>query len=239
MSIDDGRVVLAAFLATSVLGGVNAVAVRFSNRELDPLWGAGLRFSLAAALVPLATLLLAVLQRQERFRVIALVGAIVGLGGIVVMSRTSLPESVPLLSLLAAVASALCVAQAAVFLRFFPRAHPVTMNALGMATGAVLLLAGSLLAGELHPLPRDGETLAALVYLIVVGSVLVFVLYLFVLARWSASRTTYGLLIIPVVTVALSAWLDDEKVGLGLVLGGVLVLAGVYVGALRPVHGPR
>ncbi len=61
-------------------------------------------------------------------------------------------------------------------------------------------------------------------------------LYLFVLARWSASRTTYGFLIIPVVTVALSAWLDDEKVGLGLVLGGVLVLAGVYVGALRPVR---
>ena len=39
--------------------------------------------------------------------------------------------------------------------------------------------------------------------------------------------------LVPVVTVALSAWLDDEPVGSGLVLGGLLVLAGVYVGALR------
>jgi drug/metabolite transporter (DMT)-like permease len=31
-----------------VIGGSNFVAVRFSNRELDPLWGAGLRFGLAA-----------------------------------------------------------------------------------------------------------------------------------------------------------------------------------------------
>jgi drug/metabolite transporter (DMT)-like permease len=39
--------------------------------------------------------------------------------------------------------------------------------------------------------------------------------------------------IIPFVTVVLSAWLDNEPVGVALVLGGLLVLAGVYVGALR------
>lgn len=32
----------------------------------------------------------------------------------------------------------------------------------------------------------------------------------------------------------LSAWLDDEPLGPGFALGGGLVLAGVYVGALRP-----
>jgi drug/metabolite transporter (DMT)-like permease len=42
--------------------------------------------------------------------------------------------------------------------------------------------------------------------------------------------------IIPFVTVVLSAWLDNEPVGVGLVLGGLLVLAGVYVGALRPAR---
>jgi drug/metabolite transporter (DMT)-like permease len=44
--------------------------------------------------------------------------------------------------------------------------------------------------------------------------------------------------LIPIVTVLLSAWLDDEPIGLGLVLGGTLVLAGVYVGALRPAQQP-
>jgi drug/metabolite transporter (DMT)-like permease len=37
--------------------------------------------------------------------------------------------------------------------------------------------------------------------------------------------------VVPFVTVVLSAWLDDEPVGAGLLLGGLLVLAGVYVGA--------
>jgi drug/metabolite transporter (DMT)-like permease len=66
--------------------------------------------------------------------------------------------------------------------------------------------------------------------------VVVFLLYLVVLRYWAASRASYGFVIIPFVTVVLSASLDDEPVGVGLVLGGLLVLAGVYVGALRPAR---
>jgi hypothetical protein len=49
------RIALACFVSSGVFAGGNAVAVRFSNRELTPLWGAGLRF------------LLAVAQRRESF----------------------------------------------------------------------------------------------------------------------------------------------------------------------------
>lgn len=63
---------------------------------------------------------------------------------------------------------------------------------------------------------------------------MVFVLYLVELQHWAASRAAYAFVIIPFVTVVLSAWLDAEPIGPGLVLGGPLVLAGVYVGALRP-----
>src|SRR5512132_4273995 len=48
---DGERVALTAFLSYTVLAGGNAVCIRFSNRELAPLWGAGLRFALAAALL--------------------------------------------------------------------------------------------------------------------------------------------------------------------------------------------
>ena len=34
---------LAAFLTGTLLAGGNAVGVRVSNRELDPLWGAAFR----------------------------------------------------------------------------------------------------------------------------------------------------------------------------------------------------
>jgi drug/metabolite transporter (DMT)-like permease len=287
MSADGDRVALAALAGNGLLAGGNAVAIRYSNRELAPLWGASLRFALAAALllaatavlrlrlprgramagavlfgafnfggafglfyfalvelhagfgqillalVPLATLLVAVLERQERFRVAAVVGAVVALAGIAVMSRTSL-RALPLLPVLAAVGSALCFAQAAVLVRRFPPVHPVTMNAVGMATGAALLVVASVLAAESIELPRRDATWAALAYVVVVGSVVVFLLYLVVLHRWAASRAAYLFVLIPFVTVALSAWLDDEPVDATLVLGGLLVLAGVYVGALRP-----
>lgn len=282
------RIALGAFLVASVLAGGNAVGVRFSNRELSPLWGAAFRFALATALlaalmaalrltlptgraltgamlygalnfgaafalvyygfvevhaglgqtllavVPLATLLLAVLERQEHFRAAGIVGAVLALIGIAVLSRAPLREAVPLLSLLAILAGALCFAQAAIVVRRFPSVHPVTMNFIGMGTAAILLVAGSLVVGESIDLPERAETWAALGYLVAVGSVVVFSLYIVVLRQWSASRMSYTFVLVPVVTVLLSAWLDDEPVRASLLLGGSLVIAGVYVGALRP-----
>jgi len=43
--------VLVVFVAVVLIGGTNFVAVRFSNRELPPFWGAGLRFAIAGALL--------------------------------------------------------------------------------------------------------------------------------------------------------------------------------------------
>jgi drug/metabolite transporter (DMT)-like permease len=190
------------------------------------------------ALVPLATLLLAVAQGQERPRAAAVVGTLLALAGVAVISQGSVGASVPLASLLAAVASAVCIAQAAVLVRRFPTVHPVTMNAVGMTTGAALLIAGSVLTGEPRPLPQRATTWAAVGYLVVAGSVVVFVLYLLVLRYWAASRAAYAFVLIPFVTVLLSAWLDNEPLGAALLLGGLLVLAGVYVGALRPARPP-
>jgi len=287
------RVALASFVVGSILAGGNAVGIRFSNRELAPLWGAGLRFSLAAALliavmaalrlafprgralagavvfgalnfgaafalayyalvrmhagfgqillalVPLATLLLAVVWRQERLRTGAVAGSVLALTGVALMSRAPLEQDVPPLSLLAAIGSALCFAQAAVLVRRFPPVHPVTINALGMTTGGALLVLGSIVADEPIALPERAATWAAIAYLVAVGSVVVFVLYLVVIRQWGASRAAYTFVVIPFVTIVLSGWLDDEPVGPGLLLGGLLVLSGVYVGALRISPAPN
>ncbi len=282
------RIALAAFLGSALFTGGNAVGIRFSNRELEPLWGGTLRFGLTAALllavmamlrleiprgraltgaalygvfnvgaafallyvgfvevqagvgqtvlalVPLATLLLAALQREERVRPVAVGGALIAFAGIAVISQASLRESVPLGSVLALVGSAFCFGQAAIVVRRFPRVHPVTMNALGMVVGAAMLLAGALALGEPIVAPEAQETWLAVAYLVVVGSGLVFVLNVVVLEHWDASRFAYVFVLIPFVTVFVSAWLDDEPIGAALLLGGPLVLVGVYVGALRP-----
>jgi drug/metabolite transporter (DMT)-like permease len=292
MKVDRDGTALAAFIVGTVLAGGNAVGVRVSNRELDPLWGAGLRFLLAAcllgavmaikrltlprgralvgvllygtlifggafsfayyalvrihaglgqtllALVPLATLLFAVLQRQERLRLAAAVGTLLSISGIGVISGVSGSESVPVLSLLAVLGAVFCFAEATVLVRHFPPVHPVTTNAVGMLTGAAILIGLAAPLRESIVLPERGATWLALAYMVVLGSGPVFVLYLVVVRLWSASRAAYTFVLIPVVTVLLSAWIDDEPIDAGLVFGGLLVLAGVYVGALRAKASP-
>lgn len=289
----DGRI-LTYFLLGSLLAGVNPVAIRISNRELDPLWGAGLRFGGAAlflcgvmalmklpfprgralagtmvygvltfgvafslgyyalvrvhaglaqavlAVIPLATLLLAVSQRQERLRREAIVGALLALAGIAILVRAPLSEGVPLASFLALLGCALAVAQATVAVRRMPAVHPVTMNAIGMGAGASLQIVASLVAREHVSLPQNGSTWLALGYMTALGSVVVYILYIAVLGKWDASRAAYSFVVIPLVTVGLSMWLDDEPLRLGLIAGGLMILAGVYIGALRkPVVAPQ
>ena len=72
-------------------------------------------------------------------------------------------------------------------------------------------------------------------YLAVIGSAAVFLMVLFVLHRWSASATSYTfLLILPLVTIVLGAVLLDERVTPAFLVGGAVVLVGVYVGAFLP-----
>lgn len=67
------RVVLLAFLVAVIVLGANWVGVRFSNRELPPFWGAGLRFAAASAVL-FAWL---VLRHIQLPRGRALIGALV------------------------------------------------------------------------------------------------------------------------------------------------------------------
>lgn len=281
------RAALALFAACVVLAGGNAVGVRFSNRELDPLWGAALRFGTASlillavmavrrlrpprgralagavlfgvlnfgvtfalayyalvrihaglgqtllALVPLVTLLLAVAQHLERFHLLAGVGTLCAAAGVGVISRAPFQGAVPTLSVLAMLGAVLSFSQSIVLVRRLPKVHPVTMNAVGMTAAAVLLFAGSAAAGDTWKLPDRAATWWALAYVVVAGSVLTFVLYLMVIQRWGASRAAYLFVVVPVVTILLSAWLDDEPLTASLLLGTPLILLGVYLGALR------
>ena len=53
--------------------------------------------------------------------------------------------------------------------------------------------------------------------------------------RWTASATSYAFLLFPLVAIALGAVLFEEPVQPSFLLGGAVVVAGVYVGAIyRP-----
>ena len=109
--------------------------------------------------------------------------------------------------------------------------HPLVTNFVGMTAGAAVLIAVSALAGETLALPHEGETQLAFVYL-VAATVGLFVFVLVVIQRWTASTTSYIFVSMPLVAVVTGALLADEEITLTTLLGGAVVTAGVYVGAI-------
>lgn len=288
------RTTLVAFAATVMIGGTNFIAVKFSNAELAPLYGAALRFAVAAAIffviawigkmelprgaallgasvygllsfgvayaflyiallrisagttsvvlasVPLMTLALAVLHRQERWTLRKLAGGLLALAGIAALSYRDVGGELPIISLLAAVAGAFAAAESSVVVKGFPKSHPITTNAVGAAVGAAGLFAASAIFREPWIVPQVARTWAVLAWLSVVGSVGLFGAFVFVIKRWTASASAYSITLMPVVTVALGALLADEHITLEVLAGGMLVVSGVYVAALSGRrHGAR
>jgi drug/metabolite transporter (DMT)-like permease len=182
------------------------------------------------AVAPLLTFVLAVAQRLERFHIRGLVGSLLAACGVVIVFRDNIAVA-GLWALLAVLGAALSAAEVNIVVKKFPHVDPVVENALGMAVGGGMLLAVSLALGEDWVVPHEAVTLVSLLYLILFGSIGLFVLYLIVLARWTATATSYVLLVAPLIAVILGAIILDEPVSPSFLVGGILVLAGVYIGA--------
>jgi drug/metabolite transporter (DMT)-like permease len=290
-NMDEARpapLTLAGFFAVALIGGSNVVAVRLSNRELDPMWGAGLRFTAASILllvivavarlglprgralggavlyglfnifgffslayfalqprgvssalggvmlgmVPLLTLILAIVQRLEPFRARSLIGAIIALAGVAVMLGAPSNRGVAPIYVLAMFAAAVCAAQASVVVKRVPPVHPIAMNAVAMTTSAPLLLAVSLIAGDSWKLPEERTTWLTLAYIIPIGSVALFAIFVYVLHKWTATGVSYQFVLFPIVAALVGAWIADEELSVSIGVGAALAIAGVYIGAL-------
>jgi drug/metabolite transporter (DMT)-like permease len=146
---------------------------------------------------------------------------------------------VPLFSLLLILLAAVAIAESGVIVKWIPRSDPFSTNAVATVVGAVILLGLALATGEPLVLPTQQATWAGLVYVVLIGSVVLFSLYVFTLERWTASAVSYMTLLMPLVTLPAAALLLGERVSLSFVVGGALVLAGVYVGAFLKIRPRR
>lgn len=188
---------------------------------------------------PLLTFLLAFLHGQERFRWESVIGGVVVIAGTAVVFRAGVDKGVPVQSLLAVLGASICAAEGAVVVKAFPPVHPAVRNAIGMGVGTLILLVLMPFFHESYGLPMENTTWLSQVYLILFGSVGVFALYLFVLNRWTASAASYEFVLAPVVAIVLAAWLLEERITGTFVVGAVLVLVGVYFGAIQSVRRSR
>jgi drug/metabolite transporter (DMT)-like permease len=183
---------------------------------------------------PLLTFLLALAHGQERFRWDSMIGGAIVVAGTALVFSAGIGEGVPVASLLAILAASACAAEGAIVVKGFPPVHPAARNAIGMAVGTVILLVLMPFFHESYGLPTATSSWAAQGYLVLMGTVGVFALYLFLLSRWTASAVSYEFVLAPVVGIVLAAWLFDERITGTFALGSILVLVGVYLGAIRP-----
>lgn len=232
LPLPRGKALAGALIYGTLQFGVSYALGYWALRKLP----AGLG-SVIFASVPLFTILFAFLARLERLQWRSILGSFVALGGILIISEEQILKEVPLANLLAMVGMAISISLSTVVVKKYPRAHIAPTNAVAMIAGALVQLGVSLAAGEKPTLPGDASTWLAQAYLILPGSVLLFSVLLFVLKRWSASSVSFQVVLSPILAVALSAWLLGEPLTSGLLLGGGLVLAGVYLGAIT--HNAR
>lgn len=196
--------------------------------------------STLAATIPLLTLLFAAAHRLEKIRRQSVIGALLALTGIAISVGGSFFSGgeVSLIHVLAILAAAACFAEAGIVVKLFPPSHPYATNAIAMTTGTIILTIASLVSGESWILPTTSTVWLAMTYL-VAASIGLFLLYLFVLGRWTATGASYAFVLNPLVTVMLAALITDEVISPLFLVGAAVVLLGVYLGALRPAAKPE
>lgn len=231
-----GRMLLGA-----ILYGLIGFAAAYTFAYLGLVNGGAGAAQVVIALAPLLTLLLALGLGMEQFRWQGLAGSLLAAAGIAVVFGDQLSANVPLTSLLLFLCGALAIAGTSVVAKRIPPGHPIPANGIGMAIGTLALGALSVLLGERWTIPTRVETWISLLYLASIGSVALFLAFLFVLARWTASATSYVLLLMPLWTVVAAAVVLGERITPAFVLGGALVLFGTYVAVFltpRPTSAP-
>src|SRR5437868_3675528 len=104
-----------------------------------------------------------------------------------------------------------------------------------MLTGGAVLLCAALVRGERMTAMPDAQALGSFVYLVIVGSIVAYSAYTFLLAKVRPALATSYAYVSPVVAVLLGAWVAAEHVTAVAVAALALILAGVaIVAAQRP-----
>ncbi len=194
-----------------------------------------------ALIVGSVPLWLALLDRVflgQRLAPAAVVGLVVGFGGVALLAGGAgggslTGAAVVLVGSLAWAAGSLYARRAAMP----PR--PLAGAALQMLAGGVLLGLGGLArgeAGEVDVGAVSGESVVALAYLIVVGSLVGFTAYAWLLRNAPTSLVGTYAYVNPVVAVALGTLVLDEPLSASVLVGGAAILAAVVlIVSARPI----
>ncbi len=234
MTLPKGRA-----LQGAILYGILGIGVPYALLY----WGLGrVPAGLGApilSLAPLMTLFFAWIHQLEELHWRTLVGAVIATAGVVIGLGGGGSGALHIPSVLALVIGTAFIAESGVVFKLFPKSHPVVTNAVAFAAAMPILVTVSRLAGDAWALPSTTAARAAVAYVVLPGSVGLFMLYLYVLTRWTASAASYSFLLIPIATVVIASQVLGEVIRPAFVMGTALALAGVWLGLRSSPQAPE
>lgn len=199
--------------------------------------------ALLQAMLPAFGLILAhIYVPAERMTLVKIAGVVLGVCGVGVVFSNQLAISgrLALAGCVAMVLSAFFAAYSNVLVKTYGKnLNPAVLAAFQMLFGLIpLLLYG--LAFEGNPLGFRWSALAvsSLLYLAVVGSVIAFLLYYWLIQNMDVTKTMLISLVTPVVAVILGMLVLDEQLSWRTLIGGAMIIAGIGFIVVRKPRSP-
>ncbi|MEV4181144.1 EamA family transporter [Streptosporangium canum] len=184
--------------------------------------------ALLVASVPLWLVIFRIVARDMP-QVLTLAGVLIGFGGVAVLSLTgggSAADSTGIVIIL--LASMSWSAGSFLSARIPMPANPFVASTVEMAAGGIGLALTSTVMGEHLDLGAiSGRSWAALAYLVVMGSLVAFTAYVWLLGAAPISLVSTYAYVNPVVAVALGALVLSEPVTTSMVAAGLVIVLGV------------
>jgi len=181
------------------------------------------------ATVPLSTAMFARLAGLEPLRPRIVLASLLAIAGVGLMFSSSLSGSYEPTRLAAVLLAAVTASLAGVLLKRAPGAHPFATNAWAHGAGAVICAVASRALGEPQALPQ-GAAWIPIGYLVVVGSLVAFAAFAWLVKHWPATRISFVAVIVPVLALGLGMAVRHERPGPTALAGSAVILVAVLAG---------
>jgi drug/metabolite transporter (DMT)-like permease len=188
---------------------------------------------LIVALGPVMVLILSCAMRLEALTALKTLGAVISLAGVGLLTAGKGAHA----SGASWVGDALLLAGGAAFAYYTillkevaDRYDTLTLNTLVFGMGAAFMLPFSAVAitgANWRALPAQAWWEIA--FMVILGSVVAYLVYAFALTELTASRVAAFAYLQPVIAAGLGVWLLGETLNSRVIVGGILILLGVYL----------
>jgi drug/metabolite transporter (DMT)-like permease len=192
--------------------------------------------ALAALLIASVPLFLILLRRLagEPVAAASMAGTVVGFAGVaILLAPGERPEGATLIAMLAVVGAAVMWASGSFTASRIdlPR-HPLVSTGWQMLLGGIVISLAGLLRGEVaetHPGEFSGDSLIAFAYLVVIGSIVAFTAYAWLLKNVPVSKVGTYAYVNPAIAILLGWLVLDETITVLTLAGAALIVLSVAV----------